>query len=144
MLKAFVLSKAEGIDRFYWYAWDNKSALGSSILNLEVLTLLSSNGATPMIACSAHHRCAAPRIKRTGLAIFLEKTVPKMKYLGLPSRKRFVRDERYYHTVFVPTRYAISCSRRQNIQRADCGTTHPSRQRRSVSNCTANAAGRLL
>lgn len=28
VLKAFALSKAEGVDRFYWYAWDNKSALG--------------------------------------------------------------------------------------------------------------------
>jgi polysaccharide biosynthesis protein PslG len=28
VLKAFVLSKAEGVDRFYWYAWDNLSELG--------------------------------------------------------------------------------------------------------------------
>jgi hypothetical protein len=28
VLKAFALSKAEGVDRFYWYAWDNLSELG--------------------------------------------------------------------------------------------------------------------
>jgi hypothetical protein len=28
MLKAFVLSKAEGVERFYWYSWDNPYGLG--------------------------------------------------------------------------------------------------------------------
>jgi hypothetical protein len=28
VLKAFILSKAGGVDRFYWYAWDNTSTLG--------------------------------------------------------------------------------------------------------------------
>ena len=28
MLKVFLLSKAEGVNRFYWYSWDNPYGLG--------------------------------------------------------------------------------------------------------------------
>ena len=82
--------------------------LASSILNPEVRNLLPSSGATHMIACSAHHRCAVPRIRIIGFAILLEKTAQKMKYPGLLSRRHVIRDKRNCQILFDNAPYSIS------------------------------------